>query len=203
MTRRLLLAAAGLVVAGLLLGVRPAAAAADPAVVIANLGNEAIQVLGKNVDPNLRVTRFRQLFQQDFNVPEISRFVLGRYWRLATPQQQQEFIRLFTSYIAFVYANQLAEYNGERLRVTGSRRAPDGELVASEIIRSDGRPPAQVEWLLTPENGAYKINDVIIEGISMAVTQRSEFAAVIQRNGGQLEGLIAALRQKTEAAGLR
>jgi phospholipid transport system substrate-binding protein len=202
MTRRLLLAAAGLVVAGLLLG-RPAAAAADPAVVIANLGNEAIQVLGKNVDPNLRVTRFRQLFQQDFNVPEISRFVLGRYWRLATPQQQQEFIRLFTSYIAFVYANQLAEYNGERLRVTGSRRAPDGELVASEIIRSDGRPPAQVEWLLTPENGAYKINDVIIEGISMAVTQRSEFAAVIQRNGGQLEGLIAALRQKTEAAGLR
>jgi phospholipid transport system substrate-binding protein len=203
MTRRLLLVAAGLVVAGLSLGVRPAAAAADPAGVIANLGNEAIQVLGKNVDPNLRVTRFRELFRQNFDVPEISRFVLGRYWRLASPQQQQEFIGLFTNYIAFVYANQLAQYNGEKLRVTGSRRAPDGEIVASEIIRSDGRPPAPVEWVLTPQNGAYKISDVIVEGISMAVTQRSEFASVIQRNGGQLDGLIAALRQKTEAAGLR
>lgn len=202
MTRRLLLVAAGLVAACLLLGERPAVAAADPAVVVADLGNQAIQVLGKNVDPTLRVARFRQLFQQDFDVPEISRFVLGRYWRLASPQQQQEFIRLFTNYIAFVYANQLAEYNGEKLRVTGSRRAPDGELVASEIIRSDGRPPARVDWMLTAENGAYKISDVIVEGISMAVTQRSEFASVIQRNGGQVAGLIAALRQKTEAAGL-
>jgi phospholipid transport system substrate-binding protein len=202
MTRRLLLVAALIVAAALLFAGRAGAAAADPAVVVADLGNQAIQVLGKNVDPNLRVTRFRQLFQQDFNVPEISRFVLGRYWRLATPQQQQEFIRLFTNYVAFVYANQLAEYNGERLRVTGSRRAPDGELVASEIIRSDGRPPARVEWLLAPDNGVYKINDVIIEGISMAVTQRSEFASVIQRGGGQVAGLIAALRQKTETAGL-
>jgi phospholipid transport system substrate-binding protein len=203
MSRRLLLVALGLVVAGLSPGLRPAAAAADPASVIADLGNQAIQVLGKDVEPNLRVTRFRELFRQNFDVPEISRFVLGRYWRLASPQQQQEFIRLFTNYIAFVYANQLSAYNGEKLRVTGSRRAPNGEIVASEIIRSDGRPPAPVEWVLTPQNGAYKISDVIVEGISMAVTQRSEFASVIQRNGGQLEGLIAALRQKTEAAGLR
>ena len=96
----------------------------------------------------------------------------------------------------------MAEYSGETLRVTGSRPAPDGELVSSEIVRANGQPPARVEWLLTPQNGAYKISDVIVEGVSMAVTQRSEFASVIQRNGGQVEGLITALRQKTEGAGL-
>jgi phospholipid transport system substrate-binding protein len=201
MKRHLASIAVCLLIVAIALPARPAAAA-DPAAVITSLGNQALKVLGKNVDPNLRVARFRQLFQQDFDVPGIARFVLGRYWRLATPSQQQEFVRVFTNYIALVYANRLAEYSGETLRVTGTRAAPDGQMVSSEIIRTDRRPPARVDWLLTPHNGSYKISDVIVEGISMAVTQRSEFASVIQRNGGQIEGLITALRQKTESAGL-
>jgi phospholipid transport system substrate-binding protein len=202
MKRRLFFFAVCLLCIGVLLPARPAAAAADPAAVITSLGNEALKVLGKNVDPNLRVARFRQLFSADFDVPGIARFVLGRYWRIATPPQQQEFVRLFTNYVALAYANQLAEYSGETLRVTGSRPAPDGELVSSEIIRTNGQPPARIDWLMTPHDGAYKISDVIVEGVSMAVTQRSEFGSVIQRNGGQVEGLITALRQKTENAGL-
>src|SRR5271165_3305891 len=102
MKRSFCLIAALILVVSLMLPVRPAAAAADPAAVITSLGNEALKALGKNVDPNLRVARFRQLFRQDFNVPGISRFVLGRYWRVATPAQQQEFIPLFTDYIALV-----------------------------------------------------------------------------------------------------
>ena len=203
MMRRWLLIGGSVLIAGILLSARPAAAAADPAAVITNLGNQALQVLGSNVDPSQRVVRFRQLFSQDFDVPGIARFVLGRYWQIATPQQQQEFIGLFTSYIAVAYSDRLAEYSGETLRVTGSRAAADGAMVSSEIVRPNGAPPAKIDWLLTQENGAYKISDVIVEGVSMAVTQRSEFASVIQRNGGQVQGLITALRQKTEAAGLR
>ena len=199
--RRLLLVAVSLLVVAVLLPARPAAAA-DPGAVIANLGNQALEVLGKNVDPGRRLARFRQLFVADFDVPGIARFVLGRYWRLATPAQQQEFVRVFTDYIAVAYSNRLSEYSGETLRVVGSRPAPDGALVSSEIVRPNGQPPAHVEWLLTPQGGAYKISDVIVEGVSMAVTQRSEFASVIQRNGGQVQGLIMALRQKTEGAGL-
>ncbi|MGA8552115.1 MAG: ABC transporter substrate-binding protein [Stellaceae bacterium] len=201
--RRWLLIGGSVLIAGILLSARPAAAAADPAAVITNLGNQALQVLGSNVDPSQRVVRFRQLFSQDFDVPGIARFVLGRYWQIATPQQQQEFIGLFTSYIAVAYSDRLAEYSGETLRVTGSRAAADGAMVSSEIVRPNGAPPAKIDWLLTQENGAYKISDVIVEGVSMAVTQRSEFASVIQRDGGQVQGLITALRQKTEAAGLR
>ncbi|MBV8287288.1 MAG: ABC transporter substrate-binding protein [Hyphomicrobiales bacterium] len=192
--------AAWILVAALVLPARPVAAT-DPAAVISSLGNEALKVLGKDVDPNQRVARFRQLFQGDFDVPGIARFVLGHYWRSATPAQQQEFIKLFTNYIALVYANRLAEYSGATLRVLGTRPAPDGELVSSEIVRTNGQPPARVDWLMTPQDGTYKISDVIVEGISMGVTQRSEFAAVIQRHGGQLQSLITALRQKTESAG--
>ena len=90
----------------------------------------------------------------------------------------------------------------KRLRVIGTRSEPDGQLVSSEIIRTNGQAPARVDWLLTPQGGTYKINDVRVEGVSMATTERSEFASVIQRNGGQVQGLITALRQKTEGAGL-
>jgi phospholipid transport system substrate-binding protein len=179
------------------------AAAADPAAVIDNLGNRALEVLGKNATPAQRVARFHELFRQDFDVPGIARFVLGRYWKTATPEQQEEFVRLFEDYIALVYSSQLAAYSGETLKVTGSRTNAEGAVVSSEIIRPSGTPPVKVDWHLTDRNGAYKISDVTVEGISMAVTQRSEFASVIQRSGGQLEGLIAQLRQKTAEAAPR
>jgi phospholipid transport system substrate-binding protein len=203
MIRRWFLIGACILIVGMLISARPAAAAADPAAVIISLGNHALEVLGSNVDPKLRVARFRQLFSEDFDVPGIARFVLGRYWRVATEPQQQEFVKLLADYIALAYSNRLAEYSGETLHVTGTRPAPDGSVVSSEIVRPNGAPPAKVDWVLTAHDGAYKISDVVVEGVSMAVTQRSEFASVIQRNGGQVQGLITALRQKTEAAGLR
>jgi phospholipid transport system substrate-binding protein len=176
------------------------AAAADPAAVINELGNRALEVLGRNATPAQRVARFHELFREDFDVPGIARFVLGRYWKTATPEQQEEFVKLFEDYIALVYSNQLAAYSGETLRVTGSRTSAEEAVVASEIIRPTGAPPVKVDWHLTDRNGSYKISDVTVDGISMAVTQRSEFASVIQRNGGQVANLIAQLREKTALA---
>src|SRR5580765_340956 len=75
------------------------AAAQDARAFISRLGTEAIQVLGPSVSPAQRLARFRELFRNDFDVPGIGRFVLGRYWRTATPQEQQEFLALFQEYI--------------------------------------------------------------------------------------------------------
>ncbi len=203
MMRRSLLAAVLGLLAGATAPAPPAAAAADPASLIRELGNQALQVLGKNVGQADRAARFRQLFRADFDVPTIARFVLGRYWRVATETEQQEFVRLFEGYIALAYANRLAEYSGETLKVVGTRPDGDAALVSSEVVRPNGAPPAKVEWRVVRADGAYKITDVVVEGVSMAVTQRSEFASVIQRNGGKIEGLLAMLRQKTAAAGAR
>ncbi len=201
--RRLLLAAAMALAIGAAASTRPAVAAADPAALINDLGNRALEVLGKDVSPGEREARFRQLFDQDFNVPVIARFVLGRYWRAATPAQQREFVRLFGQYTALAYSRRLAEYSGETLRVTGSRPEADGSIVTSEIVRPNGAPPTKVDWRLSSIDGTYKITDVIVDGISMAVTQRSEFASVIQRHGGQVQGLLTLLRQKTEGVDTR
>src|ERR1700693_265052 len=95
------------------------ATAQDARGFVSTLGTEAIQVLGPSVSPAQRVARFRQLFQDDFDVPGIGQFVLGRYWRTATPAEQQEFLRLFQEYIVQAYAGRLGEYGGEPFRVIG------------------------------------------------------------------------------------
>jgi phospholipid transport system substrate-binding protein len=175
------------------------AEAQDARAFVGTLGQEAIQVLGPGVTVAQRQARFRELFRDDFDLPGIGQFVLGRYWRIATPQEQQDFLGLFQEYLVRAYSARLGTYGGEPFRVTGVH--PNGEetIVASEIIRPNSSPIA-VDWYLIGR-GPYKITDVYVGGVSMKVTQRDEFASVIQRNGGRVEALITQLRQKLAVAG--
>jgi phospholipid transport system substrate-binding protein len=198
MSRRSFLIAAFIAVAGVLAPEAvPMLAAADPAAMISNLGSRALEVLGKDATQSQRIARFRQLLREDFDVPGIARFVLGRYWNTATEAQRSEFTKLFEEYVAVAYATRLALYSGETFKVTGSRPEADGAIVSSQIIRTGGAPPVKVDWRLTGRSGVYKISDVSVDGISMAVTERSEFASVIQHHGGQMQGLLTMLREKT------
>src|SRR5437868_11073941 len=188
--------AIGALISAILCLLAPAKATAqDARAFIGALGEQAIQVLGPGVSPGQRLVRFRELFRNDFDVAGIGQFVLGRYWRTASPQEQQEFLQLFQEYIVRAYAARLGEYGGEPFRVTGAR--PNGEetVVTSEIARPNGNR-IEVVWFLIGGPGRYKITDVYVAGVSMKVTQRDEFAAVIQRNGGQVGALLAQLRQK-------
>jgi len=173
--------------------------AQDARAFVGTLGQEAIQVLGPGVPVAQRQARFRELFRDDFDLPAIGQFVLGRYWRVATPQEQQDFLGLFQEYLVRAYSARLGTYGGEPFRVTGVRPNGEGSIVASEIIRPNGSPIA-VEWYLIGR-GPYKITDVYVGGVSMKVTERDEFASVIQRNGGRVEALITQLRQKLAVAG--
>ena len=202
MMRRSLLTAAFIMLAGAL-APAIAAAAADPTALISNLSSRVLEVLGKDATQSQRVARFRDLLREDFAVPEIARFVLGQYWNVVTEEQRTEFVKLFEEYIALAYSTRLAQYSGETFKVTGSRPDADGAIVSSQILRPAGAAPVKVEWRLIGRNGVYKIFDGSIDGISMVVTQRSEFASVIQHNGGQVQGLITMLREKTEGGAFR
>src|SRR5205085_393073 len=129
----------GALCVGLLLLAAPRPAGAqDARAFVSTLGQQAIQVLGPSVPAAQRLARFRELFHNDFDVPGIGQFVLGRYWRTATPQEQQEFLGLFQEYIVRAYAARLGEYGGEPFRVTGARPNGDETVVGSEISRPNG-----------------------------------------------------------------
>jgi phospholipid transport system substrate-binding protein len=199
MTRRSLIILS-LLIGSTSLAAAPNAIAADANVFMSELWTRAVEVLDKKAPLTERLTRFRQLFQADFDGPGIARFVLGRYWRTASEQEQQEYMKLFEDYVIFVYGTRLSHFNGETFKVRGSRTDESGTVVSTDIISPSGEPPIKVDWRLVADRGAFKINDVIIEGISMMVTQRSEFASIIQRHGGKVGGLLALMREKTNTA---
>jgi phospholipid transport system substrate-binding protein len=195
MSRRLLSIGVIAIAFGLLTAIPQGNAAMDPRAFIGNLGDEGIQTLGSNVSPTQRVARFRELFQSDFDVTGIGRFAIGRYWQAYTPEQQQEFLRLFSEYTVQAYADKLGQYGGARFQVTGSSPAGGEVVVNSQVLRTNGQP-VQIDWHLIQEGDGYKVNDVYVDRISMKVTQRDEFAKIIQNNGGQPSALLAVLRQE-------
>lgn len=177
---------------------RPARAeAANAGAFVKNLGDQVVGALkDKSMSEAQRTASFRRLFDLGFDVPEISRFVLGRFWRQATPAQRTDYQKLFEEFIVLTYAARFSGYSGETFAVLGTRPGEDGtEMVRSEIHRPDG-PPVRVDWKVTHKGGQYKIVDVVVEGVSMAITQRQEFASVIQNGGNGVAGLITLLRRK-------
>ena len=195
--RRSFLSSLFVLIATSSLAASPSLNPADAVAFMNQLWNRAAELLNSKTDPAIRQARFRQLFHEDFDGAGIARFVLGRYWRGASGEEQQEFVKLFENYVVFVYTARLANFGGETFNIRGSRSDGDGAIVSTDVISRGSTSPLRMDWRLVNDNGAYKINDVIIEGVSMAVTQRSEFASVVQRNGGQVSRLIALMREKT------
>ena len=200
MTRRIFLSIVWLLIASASATAATNAIAADPNVFMNELWGQTIEVLSNKVPRAERLMRFRQLFQADFDGPGIARFVLGRYWRSASEQEQQEYLKLFEDYVVLVYGTRLSKFNGETFKLLGSRTEESGTIVSTDIISPSGEAPIKVDWRLITDHGSFKINDVIIEGISMLATQRSEFASVIQRHGGQVGGLLELMRERTRMA---
>jgi phospholipid transport system substrate-binding protein len=176
------------------------ARADNPEKFIASLGDRALQVLVVgSQDPSERYTAFRRILDEGFDLTLIGRYALGRYWRRATPEQRSEYVKLFEDFIVVTYVARLSEYSGETLHVVSSRPDDQDTIVTSEIVL-EGRPSIRVDWRVRngdSDSSESKIIDVIVEGISMLLTQRDEFASVIQRSGGNVEGLLVRLREKS------
>jgi phospholipid transport system substrate-binding protein len=173
-----------------------ATAAQDASAFITNVGTQGIQAVGSDVSTPERLARFRQLLQQDFDLPGIGLFALGRYRLSTTPQEQQEFFRLYPDFTVRAFSTRLNEYGGASFRVTGRRPLGDETVVNSEIIRADGSR-VQLDWYLTDAGGQYRITDVAVGGVSMKIALRDQFASWIENNGGRASALLAVLRQQT------
>jgi phospholipid transport system substrate-binding protein len=165
---------------------------------IDRLTQSAIEGLtSKDIDHDERTERFRKIFTEAFDVTTIGRFALGAPWRTASEVDRTEYLKAFEDYIVASYSTRFADYGGEKIVTVGSRRGDDNEaFVFSQFMRTQGAP-VRVTWRVRPNANSWRIIDVIIEDVSMAITQRDDFSATVQRNGGRLSALIEALRSKT------
>jgi phospholipid transport system substrate-binding protein len=145
-----------------------------------------------------KAAEFKTLLNNSFDMDSIAKFSLGRYWNTANPAQQKEYVSLFKKMIVNVYTQRFGDYKGQKFEVKSARPVGNGDvLVMSQIIPTDGGDSIQVDWRVRNKAGTFKIVDVLVAGVSMSVTQRSDFSSVIQRGGGTIDVLINHLKQKS------
>ena len=176
----------------------PSAQAGVEADFIRKLGDEAISELGKP-DKSLaeREAAFGKILKQGFDMPLIARFALGRYWRVASKEQRRDYLNLFTDYMVRSYAVKLGGYKSESLVIVSEQPLKNKKdvLINTRINRPSGAPIKTV-WRVRTTKNRLRIIDVMVGGISMLVTYREEFSAVIRRHG--LPGLLETLRARVE-----
>ncbi|MHB1206065.1 MAG: MlaC/ttg2D family ABC transporter substrate-binding protein [Rhodospirillaceae bacterium] len=158
--------------------------------------NGIVDILAATISGSEKQQRFRTMFKRDFDIPAIGRFVLGRFSKGLAPADQQAFAGLFEDVIVYTWSRRFSEYNGQTLKVVST--APDGEgsLVHSTVIGKGG-DSFNVDWRVRKRPDGFKVVDVIVGGVSMAITYRQEYSNIIGQNGG-FTGLLTQLRQQVE-----
>jgi phospholipid transport system substrate-binding protein len=202
-TRRIACLHLGIAISGVVL-VSPAQPAEnDPAAFLQTLANDVIAVLSDGaLDQTSRESAIRKLLRRGIDLHAVSRFVLGRYWRMAKDSEKKEFLLLFEDYLVAMFSRRLGKFSSEGLVVTGQREdGADGAMVHSRITPLDG-PTIKLDWRLKLPDEGWLVVDTLVEGVSLAMTQRTEFASMIRNNGGHVEGLLAKLRKKSKPVAL-
>lgn len=168
---------------------------------VRSLAQEAVESLTtKGISHEVRIKRFRKMFNENFAVRAIGKFVLGRHWAKATEAEREEYLFLFEDLMVVSYVDRFQRYTGEKLKILRTRpERTNAASVFTEIVRSGTTKPIKVVWRIGAKDDALKILDVLIGGSSMSMILRSDFDSIIRQNEDRISGLLEELRLKTKS----
>ncbi len=150
---------------------------------VKNLTDEVITNVLKSSDTQEQKTeRFEKYFLKALDTQNIGKFVLGRYIRTTSKEEQAEFIKAFTNMALKSWADKFNLYTGQELTFSGERPAEGKNQVYVDSLIQNEPNPVQVIWRLREKNGEYKIVDIIVEGVSMSLSYRNEYTAFLQNH---------------------
>ncbi|UCH74977.1 MAG: ABC transporter substrate-binding protein [Rhodospirillales bacterium] len=198
----------------LLIGLYAAAPAGSTETAVAfvrSLGDTAIRELAPNdITSAQREAKFRELLRANFDLPRITRFVLGRYARSVSNTQMERFATLYEDIAVLTYAQLFAAYEGHVFAVNRQLgKAGDKYImVVSELKEVNGSNTARLDWQLLVRPDGYAVVDIRVEGVSMAIAQRDDYTAFLDKNGGDIAALLEQLSRtvdklRAERAGAR
>lgn len=150
----------------------------------------------RSLDNITRQQKFMKLVERGFDLPWIAKFVVGRPWKTASHDQQKEYLRLFKNLVELTYSKRFIDYSQQKIIVSGHKLGKRKFIFVESQLADPKNPKTNVNivWRLIPKGNTFKIVDVVIAGISMAITQRNEYSAVIKRNNGSFDSLLAAMK---------
>ncbi len=199
MERRTLLALPAAAIAALAWP-RAGRAEIDPAraaAFVRDAGNELVAAINDTrLDTAARRERVAAVLRRAVDIEGTGRFILGRFVRQATPAELAEYNRLFDDIIVRNLSARFGEYRGVRFSLGRSQQRTEEDVLVNTIIERPGQPALSLDWRVAEVGGQPRVVDVIAEGTSLRLTTRSEYSAVIQRNGGRVASLLEAMRNQ-------
>lgn len=159
------------------------------------------EIINANVSQKVKDERFEKLFNSSLDLDFIGQFVLGRYWRTATPEQRRAFIKVYRELNIKTWSARFDEFKGKSFVFTGSTPSTSKNqvFINSTVSMGEGEP-AKVVWRVKQSGNNFKIVDIIIENVSLAITARNEYTAFIKNHNGDIDALIKDLQQKVNAS---
>ena len=154
-------------------------------------------IINADVSQAEKNKRFEKLFNNALDTQFIGQFVLGRYWRTATPTQREEFIKAYRDLMTQTWSKRFDEFKGRDFKFLGTTPSNSANqvFVNSEVPMPEGQP-AKVVWRVKQDGNNFKIVDIIIENVSLAITARNEYSAYIKKAPNGVDDLIKDLQQK-------
>lgn len=141
-----------------------------------------------------RRDKVASILRTAIDIEGTGRFILGRYVRQASPAELQDYLKLFDEIIIRNLSSRFGEYRGVKFSLGRSQQRTEEDALVSTLVERPSTPAFTLDWRVAEINGQPKVVDVIAEGTSLRLTTRSEYAAVIQRNGGRVASLLDAMR---------
>ncbi len=177
----------------------PASAQSDAATAfIHDFGTRLVAVVNGGGPLAQKEQQLLPLIDQNVDVDAIARFTLGRFVKEATPQQLAEFTQLFHRVLVENITSKIGQYRGVSFQMLNSS-ARGGDTMVGTVVQRPNNAPNNVQWVVSTASGAPKIIDVVAEGTSLRLTQRSDYASFLARNGNSVDALIQAMRKQLAA----
>ena len=159
--------------------------------------DEASAVLTKNFTKEQKIEKLRSIAKKSVDIKGIGFYTLGAHRKNLSASQKEEYSKLFESYFLKSFASRLSEYTDPKINVTDSKKLNEKyTIISSVLVATDKRPEVKIDWRIYTKNPDEPlIRDLIIEGLSLARTQKEEFNSIIQSNNGDINILFANLKE--------
>ncbi len=172
---------------------------------VQDLADRAIETLtADGQTAETRRVQFRDLFREGFAIKGIARYVLGSSWSSASNADRTEYLTLFEDVIVTTWADRFSDFSGRKFTVENAVDASSANMsehvaIIRSVFFTDPQTPIHIDWRVASRGDLFKITDVVVEGVSMANTQRDEFSSVIASNSGEISALLDILRNKRDS----
>jgi len=164
----------------------------EPDIFIQSTVNRAAKTLSGNFNKEERIEKLKEIAKDTVDIRGIGFYSLGKYRKNLNSEQLKKYEELFAEYFLISFSSRLAEYTNPEIEVDSKKKINENyTIVSSRLVSTDTRPEVKIEWrVYTKDPNQPSIRDLIIEGLSLARTQKEEFSSIIDSNDGNIDALL-------------